>query len=173
MSLSLNAGKPNAAPEPPEFDKILRLAKQICEKNGVRLTTLRRQILVLLLRQNSKPLGAYALMDLLAASSDRDQVAPPTVYRTLDFLLEYRLIHKIHSRNAFVVNTNPTRSESSVILICGHCGTAEEVPSNSIQQALNLSASQHRFAVEKQVIEITGSCADCRRSAAALQQGLS
>ncbi len=112
--------------------------------------------------EHGKPLGAYALMNALEANSDREHVAPPTVYRALDFLLAYRLIHKVHSLNAFVVNSNPKREDSSVILICTSCGVAEEVPNNSIQQAINLSASQHRFSVEKQVIELSGRCGPCR-----------
>lgn len=139
---------------------ILR-ARDICQAHGVRLTPLREQVLTLLL-DHGKPLGAYALMNALELNSDREHVAPPTVYRALDFLLAYRLIHKIHSLNAFVVNNNPKREDSSVILICASCGEAEEVPNNSIQQAINLSASQHRFSVEKQVIEISGRCSPCR-----------
>ncbi len=141
--------------------KAIQRAKQICEKRNVRLTALREQVLTLLL-DYGKPLGAYALMDLLEANSDRDRVAPPTVYRALDFLLKYRLIHKIHSLNAYTPNSNPLREDSSVILICTHCGIAEEAPNNTIQQAINLCASQYRFGVEKQVIEISGKCGTCR-----------
>lgn len=158
----MNSGatvEPNLTEEA-NIKSILR-AKEICEAHNVKLTRLREQVLTLLLR-HGKPLGAYALMDLLAENSERERVAPPTVYRTLDFLLKYRLIHKIHSLNAYVINQYPKREDSSVILICTNCGIAEEVPNNSIQQAINLSASQHRFSVEKQVIEISGKCGECR-----------
>ncbi len=141
--------------------KAVQRAKHICEKSNVRLTTLREQVLTLLL-DYGKPLGAYALMDLLEANTDRDRVAPPTVYRALDFLLKYRLIHKIHSLNAYTPNSNPLREDCSVILICTNCGIAEETPNNTIQQAINLCASQYRFGVEKQVIEISGKCGTCR-----------
>lgn len=144
-----------------KIDKALRLANSICENNGVRLTLLRRQILSLIL-QHGKPLGAYALMDLLEQHSDREKVAPPTVYRTLDFLIKYRLIYKIHSLNAYLANSNPLREDSSVLLICASCGLTQEVPNNTIQQAINLSASQHRFAVKKQVIELSGVCYPCK-----------
>lgn len=141
----------------------LRQAREICAANGVRLTELREQVLTLIL-QHGKPLGAYALMDLLEAASDRERVAPPTVYRALDFLLQYRLIHKIHSLNAYVGNAHPRSEKCSVILICSHCGTARELPNNTIQQAINLSTSQHRFSVEKQVLEISGRCATCKQN---------
>ncbi len=141
--------------------KTIKRAKEICEKHNVRLTSLREQVLTLLML-HGKPMGAYALMDLLEESSDRERVAPPTIYRALDFLLKHRLVHKIHSLNAYVINNHPKREDSSVILICAGCGIAEEVPNNTIQQAINLSASQNRFTVEKQVIEISGKCNECR-----------
>lgn len=141
--------------------KVMESARIICVSKGVKLTQLREHVLRLILL-HGKPLGAYAIMDMLEATSDRERVAPPTVYRALDFLLEYRLIHKIHSLNAYLGNTNPRPDHSSVILICAKCGNAEEVPNNTIQQAINLSASQHRFLVEKQVIEITGRCSRCK-----------
>lgn len=144
-----------------KIEKALRVANTICENHSVRLTLLRKQILTLIL-QHGKPLGAYALMDLLEQNSEREKVAPPTVYRTLDFLIKYRLIHKIHSLNAYLANTNPLREDSSVLLICATCGLAQEVPNNTIQQAINLSASQHRFAVKKQVIELSGVCYPCK-----------
>jgi len=141
--------------------RYLQTARDICSDHSARLTELREQVLRLIL-EHGKPLGAYALMDRLEAASNRERVAPPTVYRTLDFLLEHRLIHKVHSLNAYVGNANPKRENSSVILICADCGMAQEVPNNTIQQAINLSASQHRFSVQKQVIEITGMCASCK-----------
>lgn len=139
----------------------IQRAKEICEAHKVRLTTLREQVLTLLL-MHGKPLGAYALMDLLTEHSEREHVAPPTIYRALDFLMKHHLIHKIHSLNAYVPNTHPKHENSAVILICAACGIAEEAPNNTIQQAINLYASQNRFNVEKQVIEISGKCNTCR-----------
>lgn len=101
-------------------------------------------------------------MDLLEQNSERKRVAPPTVYRALDFLLEQGLIHKVHSLNAFVGCSHPKREHSDALFICLNCGFTEEVPSNSIQQAINLSASQNRFTVKEKVLEICGLCSKCK-----------
>ena len=61
-------------------------ARQLCDERGVRLTSLREQVLELVW-QSHKPLGAYTLIDMLAQASTR-RIAPPTIYRALDFLLE-------------------------------------------------------------------------------------
>ncbi|SMF15092.1 Fur family transcriptional regulator, zinc uptake regulator [Alteromonadaceae bacterium Bs31] len=139
----------------------LRQAESLCQSKGVRLTKLRRQVFELIW-QSHNPLGAYALMDLLEQNSERKRVAPPTVYRALDFLLEQGLIHKVHSLNAFVGCSHPKREHSDALFICLNCGFTEEVPSNSIQQAINLSASQNRFTVKEKVLEICGLCSKCK-----------
>jgi len=139
----------------------LEQADGLCKHKGARLTPLRRQVLELIWQSHS-PLGAYALMEMLEKSSDRKRVAPPTVYRALDFLIEQGLIHKVHSLNAYLGCSNPKREHSDALFICLSCGFSEEVPSNSIQQAINLSASQNRFTVQKKILEIVGLCGQCR-----------
>lgn len=136
-------------------------AENLCNKKGTRLTRLRKKILELIW-QNHAPLGAYELMDMLEAVSDRERVAPPTVYRSLDFLLENGLIHKVHSKNAFIGCSNPNQVHSDALFICAECGYTDEVRSATIQQAINLSASQNRFSVQTQILEVLGLCERCR-----------
>ncbi len=139
----------------------LARAESLCLKKGARLTRLRKKILELIW-QSHAPLGAYDLMDMLQASSDRSRVAPPTVYRSLDFLMEYGLIHKVHSLNAYIGCSSPSQAHSDALFICSDCGFTDEIHSNTIQQAINLSASQNRFAVKTQVLEVLGLCEHCR-----------
>lgn len=142
----------------------LNKAEQICEHAGVRLTELRKQVLELVW-QSHCPMGAYELMEMLEQTSDRKRVAPPTVYRALDFLIEQGLIRKVHSLNAFIGCANPSddHSHSDALFICLRCGFTEEVPSNPIQQAINLSASQNRFVVTDKILEVTGYCNKCKK----------
>lgn len=136
-------------------------AENICKKKDVRLTRLRKKILELIW-QSHAPLGAYDLMDMLQATSDRERVAPPTVYRSLDFLLEQGLIHKVHSLNAYIGCNSPAQTHSNALFICSTCGYTDEVHSSTIQQAINLGASQNRFSVRTHVLEVLGLCERCR-----------
>ena len=77
----------------------LERAEALCQKRGVQLTPLRRDVLRLVLEAEA-PIGAYALLDQLKGS--RAKAAPPTVYRALDFLLEQGLIHRLERLNAFM-----------------------------------------------------------------------
>jgi len=139
----------------------LTKAAQICDRSGARLTALRKKVLELVWHSH-RPIGAYELMEMLEQNSDRKRVAPPTVYRALDFLIEQGLIRKVHSLNAFIGCSNPSNHHSDALFICLACGFTEEVPSTPIQQAINFSASQNRFQVENNILEVVGYCKQCK-----------
>ena len=61
--------------------------KQDCQAQGLRFTALREQVYRLILLA-AQPIGAYELLDLLQSASEK-VVAPPTVYRSLEFLLRH------------------------------------------------------------------------------------
>jgi len=145
------------------IESALARAEKLCHDRNLRLTELRRQVFTLIW-QTQKPIGAYALMKQLQASSDRKQVAPPTIYRAIDFLIQHGLIHKVHSLNAYFGCPNPLREHHDALFICSNCGHTVEVPNNSIQHAINLSADQHNFQVEQQMLEISGRCHNCIQS---------
>lgn len=143
------------------IDQAMQQAEELCHKKQLRLTELRKQVLALVW-QTHKPIGAYAIMELLQSASSRRQVAPPTVYRTLDFLVEHGFVHKVHTLNAFIGCSNPQREQCNALLICTVCGYTEEVPNNTIQQVTHLSAKKQGFSVEEQILEIVGCCANCK-----------
>src|SRR5699024_7737219 len=77
----------------------LARADRICRPQGRRLTPMRRRVLELVWNSH-KPVKAYDLLE--AIRSNRNNAAPITVYRALDFLQEAGLVHRIESLNAFV-----------------------------------------------------------------------
>lgn len=141
-------------------DTALSEAQTLCAERGARLTPLRRQVLALVW-QNHKPLGAYALMEKLAVESTR-RVAPPTVYRALDFLLEQGLIHRINGLNAFVGCPSPHESHYSHFLLCRECGAAMELESEELNQVIRTNAEAAGFRLDSHSLEVTGLCPDCR-----------
>lgn len=142
------------------IDTAIASARAVCARRGVRLTVQREQVLRLVW-QSHKPLGAYPLMDMLANITTRP-VAPPTVYRALDFLSEQALIHKIHSLNAFVGCSNPGSDHQSHFLICRRCQVALECSGGELNAALAHTASAAGFTTEEQSVEILGLCPSCK-----------
>ena len=137
----------------------LEAARNLCLSRGVRLTDLRLRVLELIW-QNHKPLGAYTLMEMLAKANTR-RVAPPTVYRALDFLLEQGLIHRINVLNAFIGCPSPGTKHQSHFLICRHCGVAIELNEPTLSQQILHVAKEAGFTVETQALEVSGLCANC------------
>src|SRR6201985_3147517 len=92
LSCGVDRGDRMAAEFSRRTEALLNRAEAICEHRGANLTELRRHVLGMILDAAS-PTGAYDLLDRLRQT--RRSAAPPTVYRTLDFLLEHGLIHRL------------------------------------------------------------------------------
>lgn len=133
-------------------------ARRICTEKGARLTPLREQVLELVW-QSHRPLGAYDILDILNGEGRRS--APPTVYRTLDFLLQIGLVHRIASLNAFVGCNQPDHRHTGCFLICRECHNVLELEATGIQQAIDREARSHGFRREETVAEVTGLCPAC------------
>jgi Fur family zinc uptake transcriptional regulator len=144
-------------------DQALQAAEQVCSRQGVRLTALRKRVLQLVWHSH-QPLGAYEILATLSAEDGR-KAAPPTVYRALDFLQENGLVHRIASLNAFIGCNHPGESHQGQFLICRLCHSAIELQHSSIDQAVQHSASELGFLVEAQTVEVLGLCSRCREAA--------
>ena len=139
-------------------DDALRQAETLCRGRGVRLTPIRRRVLELIWSDH-RPHRAYELLDRLRA--ERGPVAPPTVYRALDFLLAEGLIHRIESLKAFVGCPRPHNSHIGQFFICDGCGAAAEVASRPLMKQIDASAEKLGFIVSHPIVEVRGLCPEC------------
>ena len=136
-----------------------------CLGRGLQLTALRRDVCTILAAAE-QPLGAYAIIEKLAAAQNRN-VAPPTVYRALDFLVENGFVVKIESRQAYVAcdHLEHHHARHGLVFSCSRCGRANEVDSVAVEHAIDAIADTLSFKVERKVVEVEGVCADCRGKA--------
>jgi Fur family zinc uptake transcriptional regulator len=137
---------------------VLDRADALCRARGVRLTAQRRRVLAILCA-SARPLGAYEILDAMREGSRT--LAPPTVYRALDFLLEQGLVHKLESLHAFVGCNHPEHPHSSQFLICNSCGEVTEIEDDAIARSLRSAASMSGFQPQRRVVEVIGTCAGC------------
>lgn len=135
-------------------------AERFCLETGAKLTPLRKEVLELILTA-SKPMGAY---DLLAKMKNRSErpAAPPTVYRSLDFLLEKGLIHRLSSINAFIPCCHPREGHQATFLICNQCHSVKEAPALGVLHALQQITDGDQFKVQHSIIELSGLCQSCQ-----------
>ncbi|MES1965809.1 transcriptional repressor [Psychrobacter sp. AH5] len=146
----------------------LTAAIEQCRHRGVRFTPLRQQIYKLVL-QAKRPVGAYDLITqlqqtrLLAKDQKQSKnVAPPTVYRSLEFLLEQGLIHQLTSINAYVPCCHPRAQHAAAFLICEYCQRVQECSSLPVQEMMGFAEQDAGFLVNHSVIELSGRCQACQ-----------
>ena len=135
------------------------LAMTLCGERGVQLTKLRRQVLELLW-ESGRPTGAYELIGALKLRDSRP-VAPPTVYRALEFLMSQRLVSKIESRNAYVPRAHPERPHGCVFFVCDQCNTAVEIENPQLEALIEKDAQSLGFRIARRVVELQGTCVAC------------
>ena len=127
------------------INKALRQAELICERSSLRLTPLRRKVLVIIW-ENHKPAKAYDILDKL--KSQETAAKPSTVYRALNFLLESGLIHKLEGLNAYIGCSHPCAHPTCYFLICSCCGDIQECCHNHLTDAIASTAHQYAFHLQ-------------------------
>ena len=132
-----------------------------CQKRGVQMTALRREV-VGIFADADQPLGAYTIIQRLSEAQHRI-VAPPTVYRTLDFLVENGFVVKIESRQTYVAcdHIGHAHDHHGIVFSCAKCGRTVEIESHAVDQAIAAVAGKLGFKVERKVFEVDGLCAEC------------
>jgi len=106
------------------------------------------------------PLSAYAILDRLRPDGLR---APQQIYRALDKLMEFGLIHRLESLNAFVACSHPAHEGHSVVAfaICEACGNVSEFSEAALAEHLRRWADETGFRIKKSTIEVRGLCDGC------------
>lgn len=134
-------------------------AETICRARGRRFTQQRRALLEKLLAVG-RPVTAYELLDL--TRPDDDAITSASIYRSLDFLVEMGLVHRLDSTRSFVACDHPDHPHAGHFLICRECGTVVETEDKRIAQATEDLGERHGFTLDHRTVELTGLCGICR-----------
>lgn len=141
-------------------DAMLARADRQFTKHGMRLTPLRRRVLEKIAGSHTA-VGAYDLLDRLARPGER-RLAPISVYRALDSLVEAGIVHRLESRNAYFACHAPhTADRAQVVLACETCATVAEMPGEAIFKGIATMARAAAFHTERTLVEVIGACARC------------
>jgi len=139
-------------------NKRILSAKQLSEDSGHRFTDLRKLVYERIIK-SKKPLKAY---DILEDIKQSDYSAkPPTVYRTLDFLISLGLIHKIESDNSFIACSHPNEHSECFFMTCEKCNDTKEICAESIKSQIEKKLSDSNFKLSNINLEVRGLCNKC------------
>ena len=137
----------------------LTRAKGLCHEKNVKLTVTREAVLTLLW-QSHRPLGAYQIQDQLSKLMAKP-IAPPTVYRAIEFLFDLSLIHRLPSLNAYIGCPFPSSHHSNLFMICNECGSAAEMADAALNEVLQAASNKANFVLQSQSVELFGRCPQC------------
>lgn len=144
--------------DPQALEQWLDAAHAHCKRQGAQMTEQRREVLALLLLRGGSA-KAYDLQDDMQQRHGR--VAPTTVYRALDFLMEQRLVHKVDATNSYAVCSHLAHDHPSMMLVCIRCGDIGEWHDDPRFHALSAEVARLRPGFEMRGLEIKGICARC------------
>ena len=87
------------------------------------------------LAREEAPASAYTLLDQLRGEGLR---APQQIYRALDKLIEYGLVHRVESLNSYVACAHPHDHQHGLVVfaICDQCGHVNEFPDQTVERRL-------------------------------------
>jgi Fur family zinc uptake transcriptional regulator len=146
-------------PEGREWTGVLDGAEALCRARGGRLTPQRRAVLATLL-ETGGPATAYELLDLI--KPEDSSITPASIYRSLDFLVDAGLVHRLDSTRSFIACEHPDHPHAGQFLICRACGTVVEAEDKRIARATEDLGERHGFTLDHRTVELVGLCGGCR-----------
>ena len=87
-------------------------------------------------------------------------ISRATIYRTLDFLCEMRLIHALYWGGQMYYEIADDRPHHH--LVCRICGTMEECEHDLLQILFEAVEKKHRFTIDMDHVALFGLCRKCR-----------
>ncbi|MBS0244218.1 MAG: transcriptional repressor, partial [Proteobacteria bacterium] len=115
--------------------------------HGMRLTPLRRQVLEEVAGSH-QALGAYEVLERMASKAGR-RMAPISIYRALDCLVDVGIVHRLESRNAFFACQGEHPGDRrQIVLSCKQCGLVAEVDGADVFDGIGKAATVASFRPE-------------------------
>jgi Fur family transcriptional regulator, ferric uptake regulator len=124
--------------------------------HGYRLTP-QRQVILEAVRQAGEHVRPDQVYETVHAQ--QPAINRATIYRTLDFLCEQRLIVAMRwgSQTYYEIAGRTPHHH----LICRSCGSLEEIDRGLIELLIEATARQHRFTIDMDHIALFGQCRRC------------
>ena len=141
-------------------ESLTQAARDSMEKSGEQWTSMRAAVFEAL-ASFDKPASAYDIADKVSKSEGR-RIAANSVYRILDLFVGANVARRVESANAYIANDHPGCLHDCIFLICDQCGQTQHLDDDKLSGGVRAAATQAGFAPDRQVIEVRGTCEDCR-----------
>jgi Fur family zinc uptake transcriptional regulator len=121
--------------------------------------TKNQKIVLNLLQSSGEPLKAYSILDSLKKEGLK---SPLQIYRALDKLVELGRIHKIESKNSFIVCSNSNCASNTIFTICERCDKVKELKNNNLAAGMSELIKKNGQSVTRYNLEFFVLCKSCK-----------
>lgn len=142
-------------------DEIIKL-QSILRKKGYKLTSQRRAILGVILRNEGKHMSAEEIH--IAVTKDKPEIGLATIYRTMFLLEELGVLIKLDfedGRNRYELS-HPEQDHDHHHLICLKCGEVSEVEEDLLDSLEDKINKNFDFKVINHKVKFFGHCKKCK-----------
>ncbi|HEY0311560.1 MAG TPA: transcriptional repressor [Allosphingosinicella sp.] len=143
-----------------EGPSLVSAARDTMERSGEQWTQMRSAVFEAL-ASFDRPASAYDIAEKVSQTQGR-RVAANSVYRILDLFVGANLARRVESANAYVANDHPDCLHDCIFLICDRCGQTTHIDDDSLAGGVREAAKQKGFSALRPVIEVRGTCEDCK-----------
>ena len=131
--------------------------RSILHKRGLRVTPQRQLILDAIVQSK----GHVSLQEIVKrVQAKAPAISLPTVYRTLDFLCEIRIVVALRVGNTTYFEIAGEQPHHH--LVCRSCGALEVLPHVEIQHLFGKIERFYKFRVDMDHLGLFGLCGHCR-----------
>ena len=121
--------------------------------------TKNQKIVLDLLQSSGEPLKAYSILDSLKKEGLK---SPLQIYRALDKLVELGRIHKIESKNSFIVCSNSNCASNTIFTICERCDKVKELKNNNLTVGMSELIKKNGQSITRYNLEFFVLCKSCK-----------
>ena len=121
--------------------------------------TKNQKIVLNLLQSSGEPLKAYSILDSLKKEGLK---SPLQIYRALDKLVELGKIHKIESKNSFIVCSNSNCASNTIFTICERCDKVKELKNNNLTAGMSELIKKNGQSITRYNLEFFVLCKSCK-----------
>ena len=127
-------------------------------ESGYRLTPSLRAVVAVVAESHH----ALTPMQVLALAQAGDaEISRATVYRTLEKLVELRLVQTVHDAGdclRYVAGD----ADHQLLVICPQCGRSDAVQSERLMGLVSAIAADHGYRLKDRLLQIFGICPECQ-----------
>jgi Fur family zinc uptake transcriptional regulator len=140
--------------------KAVERASQAFTEKNLRFTKLRQDVFQEIAASYTS-IGAYDVLARLAEKGTR--LAPISVYRAIDALIEAGVIHRLESKNAYFAcrRLDHATGRRPIFLACEKCNAVQEADAEGIFDTIDRVSRTASFQPRVKFVEVSGLCRSC------------